>query len=375
MVDFNLIAEHYEGREELERILVEDQERKSLIKLAVLQIVLKADKHKNVDTDSLKGKVDDYELTMNKLKQDHSTKLIGMEARLSLLVLENLSLKKKLEKQAKDTAKRDVISNTDRSIGRSENYLLPTFNSINRSTISDGKILTPISKKRPPKRKYITSNVMHLMKSPLTRIHTREKVTPSILQNSDSSNGSRIVLSTASNPQSNDSAPSAKAFVKDFDISSPSPSPSDPDSPNATPSKASINKSQVSETSKTDITQSQDSQDSQIRLVADDTFTSANSSGASNQSTFSGDESKKKKRKKLQLWKSERTKQSIPIEKRSHSLGLEDENVNSLNFYDDENFLNDDSPVKFGNKKRPAEQLPEEEMGHKKQKKNIFKID
>ncbi|KAK6205017.1 uncharacterized protein RJT21DRAFT_12556 [Scheffersomyces amazonensis] len=359
MVDITLLSAHYDNREELLKILEDDHKRKESIKLAVLQIMLNGGKKDVSANEDLSKKIDQYEVTINKLKQDHSTKVKLMEARLEAVTTENMRYRDRMKAIDQSSSKGHQVSN---------------LNTINRPKNVSNNVLSPMGRHINPKRKYLTASIISVLRQqsmilddppPHSKAHKIESLpseTDSQTQIDSSSQPNSQINSQPDIPNQNSSqtdpeshpepvlrTPSAKAFVKGFDLSSTS----DSDSGDVTPSKRKNSNISLSG-------------DDTTTKSADNTFTSANSSVGGTQSD---DENKKKSKKKLQLWKSEITR---PNEKRSHSLGLEDENVNSLNYYEDNNFLGDDSPAK-NTQKRPVASNNNDETTNKR-KKNIFTI-
>lgn len=91
----------------------------------------------------------------------------------------------------------------------------------------------------------------------------------------------------------------------------------------------------------------------------DDTFQSANT-------TFS-DSSQKKRKRKVQLLSTEASKLILDLQ--GKGLHVEDENLNSLNYYQDDNFLDDTAlPV------RALERPSEAAQGPPSKKRHVFKI-
>lgn len=160
-----------------------------------------------------------------------------------------------------------------------------------------------------------------------------------------------------------ESTPSSRhSFMENFDKSSGSNSPSPDFTPTRTEARNILPFS-------LDNKESVESKLHNVSQTDDDTFASANSS------LQPDEKDKKKKKKKLQLWKSEASKLDLAPEKRATSFGLDDENINPLNYYQDENFNEDgDSPPKSSRKRKLDELSPAPET-FKRKKKNIFTID
>ncbi|ODV79990.1 uncharacterized protein CANTADRAFT_33233, partial [Suhomyces tanzawaensis NRRL Y-17324] len=389
---------HYKLRDELAELQRQNDRRKHLVMLGIQKVVLLSQAPKKTakgtnEATRLKTQVNDYELYTNKLKQEHSTKIKLQEAKLEALREENSKLKSQI-KSLKDS----VIYNrgpgnilSSRTIPSP--FTLPKFSfkhdelnplGIAKPILKLDKILTPVAPRvKKPKRTYITSkniNQFDLLMNPGSTLNKSEDILADLLKTKDSSTEPPVLESTSvktSVPPSSSEGnttkstplktPSRQSFIENFDKSSDSNSAS----PEFTPSRA---KPQVGSLKR--ITSSAAVSEHKMTLFSvteEDTFTSANSTMLGMKSD---DETTKRRKKKLQLWKSNATKIDLAADKKSKSFGLEDENLNSLNYYQDENFaLNDgDSPLK-STKKRAAEDDPLPRENVKKKKRNIFKID
>ncbi|KAK6459009.1 uncharacterized protein RJT20DRAFT_124139 [Scheffersomyces xylosifermentans] len=440
MIDAEILKSHYDGDSELKSILNEEESRKSLIRLAVLKVVLlnraKPKRSKTNESDEitiLKKQVNDYELSTNKLKQEHSTKYKLQEAKLESAKDEINKLKeqaKLLTSQiqaqtnnqygtsqyhvptASEFKPKISLSNLPKpnsSLGiqkfsltkpttafSAKNYLSPTFNSINKSVYGSdtlGSVLTPLQSrvKGKPRGKYITSRTLHTLGSPTSNrfntlmgkasgagavVSSDGKTAENVNNGSDKTiTSNKEQTSTAFQP-SPAKTPSRQAFIDNFDNSSGSSSPS----PDFTPTRLSSDKTTLPSTkdSAEDDFATKTSVQSKLESLTqtdDETFASANSTLLNSANNSAAEIQVKKKTKKLQLWKSGASK--VPLtapERKSQSLGLEDENLNSLNYYEDGNFANDESPPKPSKKRIIEESSPEPSI-NKRRKHNVFKID
>ncbi|ABN68666.2 predicted protein [Scheffersomyces stipitis CBS 6054] len=380
----------------------------------------------------MKKQLNEYELYTNKLKQESSTKLKLQEAKLESAQDEVAKLKLQLaaaKEAAKDTSKpmfsvpssssfrpRINLNGLSRpksatlssikkfplarptSVSSERNYLSPTFNSINKSIYSSdvSTVLTPISNRTisKPRGKYITARNLHeLGNSPVTSKFGISKpptklttLTQKIEAQKDENEPPKTAeaeteaeigaksATTSVLRSSPAKTPSRKSFIENFDKSSGSSSPS----PEFTPMRVSSDKTSAPVSRDIEETGFGNGKVTRIEKfdntlqTDEDTFASANSTLVGN---VSGDVlPEKKKTKKLQLWKSGATK--VPLTapgKKPHSLGLEDENLNSLNYYEDGNFATDESPPKPQHK-RQLELSPVPEPA-KRRKHNTFRID
>ena len=131
MVEYESIARHYRTRNELLQVLQEDKNRTNLIKLSVLQIVTnnhfkygtdintprktrsgklrpdtiteKDNKGKTVNNKTHSEQVHEYEVTINKLKLEHTTTSKLQEAKIQSLKEENAKLKLQIKTTVQTT--------------------------------------------------------------------------------------------------------------------------------------------------------------------------------------------------------------------------------------------------------------------------------
>ncbi|EGW34236.1 uncharacterized protein SPAPADRAFT_59665, partial [Spathaspora passalidarum NRRL Y-27907] len=282
MEEQGTIEGHYQIRNELDQLQYHDQQRKSLIRLAVLRVhALLRHKHdipvtkrksgtpRKNDLEQLRAQLNEYELSINKLKQEHSTQLKLQQAKFDVLKEENSKLKSKLKSQPAQPVTRKFSGGRKPPslFNITSNYTAsPTF-------VNPAHITTPTRKDGRQNRSF-------------TATHTGLSPTP-LAQRSLSLN----ITKTNDSPSK---------FVDKFE-KSVSPV-SSPDFPHRT----------VNEVPKSATTSLPSSADRINKTFTDDeAYVSANSSvsSMSRESTAAlEDNAPKKKKKKLQLWKSKTAK-------------------------------------------------------------------
>lgn len=429
------LYKHYLAQQEIQKLESEDQHRKSLIKLAVLKILyLSKTKGTKSATDDLENpsisrineltkKNHEYEVAINKLKQLYTTKEKLQESKLESLREELGKLKQQLKEQPNTNIQVPALSTfqpkLDPSLGRpassfstspyvnkimfnqasdrlSKNYSSPTINSINKSIFaSDLKsgILSPIQHKKKvlvptkAKREYTNYNSMKKQFEQNSQLSQAE-------QNTEPDTPSRRMTRSASKTASSALLTPTRTSPSASNLSGTHQPPA---STSATPTKAInngklfedklrslddvINKSLTSDAendnpdaNSTTLESAVSRDNSRSGIAENDSFASANSSLAKQSGK------KDRKKKKLKLWKSEVSKISAsPSDKKekAHSKGfhLEDEGLNTLNYYQDENFLNENETPKATRKRRIDEETESTPLTFKKKKKNVFRVD
>lgn len=366
MVDSTLIYKHLETQNELRELENRDEKRKSLIRLAVLRVIAlnKVAEHKpqTDEMEHLVTKNHEYQVIIDKIKQEHSTKEKLQASKIETMKEEITKLKLQLKANTITPSassggyssglqwlrnQESLHSSTLNSRlklkyneGVSSSALSPTYpTSLQNVSDNSSVILTPLRKKKFPipttKREYTNYNTLRKkieekMNNPGTTIPL-SKSTP-IKDNTPE----KLETRTNSFSKRAESTPISNKIEPERDISS---------------ANTSRNTSLVSATD-------------------DDTFASANSSLGSVKSVESTKSEKKKKR--LKLWKSEATKVTLESEKREND-NLDDVNMNSVAYYQDSNFLPESSPSRKPQKRGSDEVTPA--PSNVKRKKNIFKID
>lgn len=371
----------------------------------------------------------DYELIINKLKQLQTTKEKLHESRLESLREEIVKLKQQLKDQPRNKLQVPTLSQFQPTLepsssrpssafstspyvnkitfnqgsgGLAKNYLSPTINSINKSIFaSDSKssILSPIQHKRKvlvptkAKREYTNYNSMKKQFEQNENLSQKERTV-------DPETPNKRITRAASKKASSPTATPTRHSSNNTNRASPSPSVRTADlTPSRLPSNGElfddkmgslddvINKSFTSANTSEAENDAPDANSTTIDSTAsriagrgshmseDESFASANSSVAKS----SGKRDKKKK--KLRLWKSEISKVSISSpsdaasKNRNKGLHLEDEGLNTLNYYQDENFLNENNETPKVSRKRKNDESESTPLTFKKKKKNVFKID
>ncbi|CUM53707.1 uncharacterized protein AC631_00753 [Debaryomyces fabryi] len=426
---------------EIQQLEQNDEQRKNLIKLSILKIFYqsksnnKAPSHTIDNSNSasasriaeLTKKNHDYELTINKLKQLHTTKEKLQESKLESLRDEIGKLKQQLKDQTRNKLQVPTLSQFQPTLepsssrpssafstspyvnkimfnqgsgGLAKNYLSPTVNSINKSIFaSDSKssILSPIQHKRKvlvptkAKREYTNYNSMKKQFEQNGNLPQKESTVEPETPN-------KRITRAASKKSSSPVTTPTRHSSNNTNRSSPSVQTADL-TPSRLPNNGElfddkmrslddvINKSFTSANASEAENDAPDANSTTIESISsrttgrgthmseDETFASANSSLAKSS------EKKDKKKKKLRLWKSEVSKVSIssPNDKtsknRNKGLHLEDEGLNTLNYYQDENFLNDNNDTPKMSRKRKNDESETTPLTFKKKKKNVFKID
>lgn len=444
MVDVSLLQLHHQRQLEIASIENENERRKNLIKMAVLKVFHVSKANVNIPTKTVNtpnARVEDltrrnheYELTINKLKQQITTKEKLQESKLEALREEITKFRQQLKEQPPKQFQGPTLSRFQPKLdpgmsrpssafstspyvnktmfnhgGEGKSYLSPTINSLNKSVFSDSKssILSPIQNKRKvllptkAKREYTNYNSMKKQFQDSNRLEQTKETTP---PPRTPDYGGPVTRSVAR--QSSPAMTPPRSTTKEMggDRSSGSPAPPTLD---FTPSKVPhngklfedhvrsldevINKSFTSVNNSEAESETPDANSTTIEattispranrpvLPEDDALTSANSSIANPMM-----KKDKKKKKKLKLWKSEvsRASTSSPVDKKhkSHStaLHLEDDDLNTLNYYQDENFLNENINItpKISKKRVLEDELAiDPPTFNKKKKKNVFKID
>lgn len=394
--------------EELRRIEHENERRKNLIRLAVLRVVTLTGKSKRAkksnaapspelavegDLEGLKKLSElnqEYVVVISKLKQLYATKEQLQESKIEALKEEVDKLKLELKWKA-STSKYELNKHVPFSQGSgafkssylnsnplSNEYLSPPSKALFSSNDHIDSILSPLkitksknrlASKKPTKGDIFNNNTNELY-TMLNHNHETPRKSPSRLsfvQNFDNSHDSTRL-----------------SFVKNIDSSKDSIQT--PTKPNKLPRGSNPSKLPRGDLSKlpkdyspvpflhstaNNLEVSDGSDDD------DDTFVSAHMSVSSDTS----DNGPKRKKRKLQILTSQASKIQIAnVLPRdiSGGLHLEDEDVNTLNYYHDDNFQDDsfNEPLKHKVPVQKSVKTPAEAVQNPvKTKKNVFKID
>jgi hypothetical protein len=340
MIDTNLWKQYYETQEEIRRVENENNERKTAVKLAILKVVslgFPVDSvASNDEVAGLKKRINEFELYVNKMKQENSTKYRLLDGKFEASKREVAKLKQQLSSRKSKVSEPEPpkprklsrpVSLSSRNVLR--NYLSPSFNSITEMNEDiSANILTPIAPRHQGrKRKYITALNWNQFEK---EVVSNASMLPEVPEGTSGASGA---TSATGSPFK---TPSKMKFIANFDKSE---NDSDSDTPEFTPTKT-LSTSTPTENKSGDIT-------------AGDT-SSEESCG------------KKKKAKRLVLKRSVKTN-ILTSPRRLMPLDYDDLNAQN---YDDENFLANVSP------KHPhlAKVSTDDEPVVKK-KKNIFHID
>lgn len=391
--------------EELRRIEYENERRKNLIRLAVLRVVTLTGKSKRAkklnaapnpelaaegDLEGLKNLSDknqEYVVVISKLKQLYATKEQLQESKIEALKEEVDKLKLELKWKA-STSKYELNKHTPFSQGSFKSsylnsnpipneYLSPPSKALFSSNDHIESILSPLkitkfknrlASKKPIKGDIFNNNTNELY-TMLNHSHETPRKSPSRLsfvQNFDNSHDS-----------------SRLSFVKN--INSSKDSVQTPTKPNKLPRGNNLSKLPRGNISKlpkdyspapflhstaNNLEVSDGSDDD------DDTFISAHMSVSSDTS----DNGPKRKKRKLQILTSQASKIQIAnvLPRDIGGLHLEDEDVNTLNYYHDDNFQDDSFTEPLKHKvlaQNSAKTLADAVLNPVKTKKNVFKID
>ncbi|KAI5967486.1 hypothetical protein CANMA_003032 [Candida margitis] len=381
MVDLGLISKHYELREKVSSVLQEDDERKNLIKLSILRLAIlkqgdetrikKSTRGSSKKAAAAKSPTKDYEIELNKLKQEFSTKSKLQDAKLQSLKQENERLKDQVKKLHSDS------SSSSTSIFQTRKRVLPSHRSIfspeksilvsskaatfrhSFPTIFDDELITPI--KKIPETK-LASDVM---KSGSTFSPSKD----SKLQETRVFVDGLVNHSATSSPTGSSKFRSPTKFVKNFDNENSNDEQSThkrSPSPEFTPNR------------RRRVLRSTDSS-----AVSDEKLESTPSATNGNETVeHSGSPirakrkiKKVKKKKTLELpssglIKSEKLKMAFPE--------VDDDNLNTLAKYEDAHFEeNDAAPDTSSNPLKRKMDVTEQVLDPEppKKKRNVFTID
>lgn len=396
---------HGEDPNVLRSIEAKDEERKNLIKLAVLKLFhIEASQKQNLGGYSqstketktqnevlLTEKVHNYEVEINKMKQQFSTKEKLQESKMETLKDEITRLRRELkeEKSSQDVVPTSTLGKIQtlaygiksRNSFSTSPYLnkalfgdLPSSRGLNKGTNKlfnqiDSGILSPITRKvKAPKsqtkREYINFNSMKKRFQEQQNENTKSN---SKKETSDAEDNIEEISAISRNGSSgklfND-----ESSTLDEVIQSATPTRSKKGALKSSPS--------AERSTRANNTQSKNYESSELSNLEEDSFTSANASL---------ELEPKSKKKKLKLWKTKASKvrqdssfalvESTP---RPKGLHLDDETLDSLKYYKDENFLgeNAESTPKVSKKRQLNDTNDDIDLpSSKKRKKHVFKID
>ncbi|KAG5420403.1 hypothetical protein I9W82_002284 [Candida metapsilosis] len=375
MVDSRLISKHYELREKIQNLVHEDQERKNLIKSSVLRLCIlkqgdgartkkstKGSPTKHVASSTTK----DYEIELNKLKQEYSTKSKLHDAKLQSLKQENERLKAQVRKLNSDSSsssagnlqpRKRMLSH--RSIFSPEKLSLPSnkSNIIRHSfpTIFDDELMTPI--KKTPETKLASD----LMKSASAASPTKETRS----QDSRLMADDFAIPTATSSPTGSSRLRSPTKYIGDFENDERSSddqlsrrrSPSPEFTPNRRP--------RVLRSTDSSVPSAEKSEQSSTR--------NGNASVEHSGSPIKTERRIKKVRKRRTLGtpsleKSDRPKMAFP--------DVDDDNINTLAKYEDAHFEENDGAAETISLKRKLDlndQILDPEPP--KKRRNVFTID
>ncbi|KAI5958927.1 hypothetical protein KGF57_002361 [Candida theae] len=229
MVDLRLINKHYALREQIRQLLQEDEERKNFIKLSILRLsALKRGGEGTRAKKSTRGSpskpavnsaTKDYEIELNKLKQEYSTKSKLHDAKLQSLRQENERLKAQVRKLNSDGSSSSIskLQPKKRNLPSHRSIFSPEkFSSISSKsstsrhlfpTIFDDELITPI--KKIPETKLVSD----LMKS----VSAKSPTKVAKFQDSGSLADDFAIPNATSSPTGSSKFRSPTKFVNDFE--------------------------------------------------------------------------------------------------------------------------------------------------------------
>lgn len=449
------IQEHYEKRRELDLLEQYDNTRKHLIRLAIMRVVAlsgpkTSEPQVSDDLEQLINRCHNYELTINKLKQDWNTKEKLSESRIEKLKDDLAKARQQLKEKSSMSSglgsglggagtgastglikpRTDFQSRTNFSFNTSpylkrpmgnRGFLSPTASSRNRGALGVGNrnnnsLFSPVIPKPGEKRgRYLTASKIKQMNQIQGLGLNGSNMNTSNQQTPKSGLNSRLNLDKAiTNKVSPTKSPSRLSFIENFDKSDPSKSPSPDFTPTKTiPSKFSLQASEnilpdsFGKTPPSSQSQSQSQQrereeneepdanstalnddsragsprppGSQLTNLHgdqssgvdddDDVFASANSSLGNSSVISKGSQERAKGGGKTKLLNLAGSLKGNTQRTVSRGLNIEQDGVNSLDYYKDTNFTegNDESP----NQKRHQ---PIEARAIERKKKKVFKV-
>lgn len=177
---------HEQNRHRLEDIDRKNEQRKSLIRLATLQLIVQ----KVYDDDGvaeLKKQVLTHEITVGKLKQEHAANNKRQATRIAQLQKENLKLKDKVKQLEKMSAPRSMLGkdalDADFGAGVTKPAKLPTFavnDNGSDSFLSDSDLDDLLTPRKLGSRRPLTSSDVSTLSVKLRRAeksHSEEEFT------------------------------------------------------------------------------------------------------------------------------------------------------------------------------------------------------
>lgn len=361
-----LLDEHYRLKQQLSELEAENTSRNLLIHLCTLKVLALHQKDapqtqaapktdaKDLETEK---KLLDYELRVSVLKLQLSTKEKLHEAQIDELKDLVAELRKKLDEATAAAPKTRAVSGSSLAMSRSSILSPPnssgrlgersvsagsTFLSPNQSMFAGA---SPIFKKKrsgnaAPR---IDFGVSSLVSQASLKLSQTEKKTGFSPANSS-------VESTPSKPETDDAERGTGEEVAEDGQGTANREKHEQKG------ESRIQNSETADTEETNRQSEKLPESSMATDTEDETFHSANNTL-----------SERKKKKKIQLLAAEASTTIFP---QATDLGVEDEDMNSLNYYNDENFKEDtSSPLRPAKRKRES---PESEAPQKKR--HVFKI-
>ena len=360
-----LLDEHYRLKQQLSELEAENASRNLLIHLCTLKVLALHQKDapqtqaapktdaKDLETEK---KLLDYELRVSVLKLQLSTKEKLHEAQIDELKDLVAELRKKLDEATAAAPKTRAVSGSSLAMSRSSILSPPnssgrlgersvsagsTFLSPNQSMFSGA---SPIFKKKrsgnaAPRIDFGVSSLVSQASLKLSQTEKKAGFSPA----------NSSVDSTPSKPETDDAERGTGEEAEDGQGTANQDK-------HEQKGESSIENSETADTEETNRQSEKLPESSMATDTEDETFHSANNTL-----------SERKKKKKIQLLAAEASTTIFP---QATDLGVEDEDMNSLNYYNDENFKEDtSSPLRPAKRKRES---PESEAPQKKR--HVFKI-
>lgn len=361
-----LLDEHYRLKQQLSELEAENTSRNLLIHLCTLKVLALHQKDApqtqaapNTDTKDLETekKLLDYELRVSVLKLQLSTKEKLHEAQIDELKDLVAELRKKLDEATAAAPKTRAVSGSSLAMSRSSILSPPnssgrlgersvsagsTFLSPNQSMFSGA---SPIFKKKrsgnaAPRIDFGVSSLVSQASLKLSQTEKKAGFSPA----------NSSVESTPSKPETDDAERGTGEEVAEDGQGTANREKHEQKG------ESRIQNSETADTEETNRQSEKLPESSMATDTEDETFHSANNTL-----------SERKKKKKIQLLAAEASTTIFP---QATDLGVEDEDMNSLNYYNDENFKEDtSSPLRPAKRKRES---PESEAPQKKR--HVFKI-
>lgn len=388
MIQFALVESYYSLKLEINEVLELDRKRKALITTALLTLSKRKKNEENNKKHKTENKqTHEYELIISKLKQESVTKEKVWELKVESFKEEVKRLKLQLKEQKIQPSVPSLDTFQPRLDSAGSLHTFSTSPYVSKISFASGEvkdagliflsrakslfdeatnILTPVKKKqiypfsKKKKREYTNFNTMRRQhevslssqKKSLSETLSRQSTTPE-----------RNNVNHLNHPITHQSTPTGKP------------------TPISNGMLFEDQEKSLEDVISGSFTRTQGNQED----ISSSTIESHQTTHSDLESSFlnvesASTEGKPNKRKVLNLWKSQVSKVSnsfsqIPTDD-AKALHLEDEELNTLNYYQDANFLeenDDNSPARKRHRPDPDSSMASSVLANKKR--NIFKID